>query len=184
MNLRVPLLAALLAATPLLAAPAAAQGTPAAAPRELGAFNSWRAFVHQGSGGRQCYALGAPSGSEPRDIQPGTARRGATHLFITHRPGQNVRNEISVVIGYSFRPNTTATLEVVSQAGTRRFVLYTRDQGAWVQNQAEEAQLIAAMRAGRELRVRGTSARGTNTVDTYQLAGVSGAIDRIAQECR
>lgn len=184
MNRRVSLPVATLAVFAALATAVFAQGAPAAAPRELGTFNSWRAFVHQGPGGRQCYALGAPSASEPRDIQPGTARRGQTHLFITHRPGQNVRNEISVVIGYAFRPNTTATLEVVSQAGTRRFALYTRDQGAWVQNAAEEAQLIAAMRTGRELRVRGTSARGTNTVDTYPLAGVSGALDRVAQECR
>jgi hypothetical protein len=151
---------------------------------ELGTFNAWRAIAFEGQGGKQCYALGTPRASEPRAIQPGTDRRGATNVFITFRPRQNVRNEVSVVIGYDFRPNSNATIEVVAARGTRRFSLFTRAQGAWLQNAAEEAQLIEALRAGREFRVRGTSARGTNTVDTYSLEGISAALDRAQRECR
>jgi hypothetical protein len=167
-----------------LFAPVPVLGQTQPAPTLLGEFGAWRAISFQGQGGKQCYALGTPQTSEPRDIQPGTARRGATNLFITHRPGQNVRNEISVVIGYIFRPNSNATIEVVAQGNTRRFTLFTRDQGAWLQNAAEEAQLVQAMRSGRELVVRGTSQRGTNTVDRYPLNGVSAALDRVTQECR
>lgn len=172
------------AAAILLSAPVAALAQAQPAPTLLGEFGAWRAISFQAQGGKQCYALGTPQTSEPRDIQPGTARRGATNVFITHRPGQNVRNEISVVIGYPFRQDSNATIEVVSQGNTRRFTLFTRDQGAWLQNAAEEAQLVQAMRSGRELVVRGTSQRGTNTVDRYPLNGISAALDRVTQECR
>lgn len=164
--------------------PAAAQRTAQQGATELGTFGAWRAISFDGQGGKQCYALGTPRQSEPRNIQPGTDRRGATNVFITFRPRQNVRNEISVVIGYDFRANSNATIEVVASRGTRRFSLFTRAQGAWLQNAAEEAQLIEAMRGGRELRVRGTSARGTNTVDTYSLEGITAALDRAQRECR
>lgn len=165
---------------------AAAQAPAAATPTALGEFGAWRAFAHQAGAARQCYVLGTPNASEPRDIQPGTARRDATNIFVTRRMGQNVRNEISLVIGYVFRAGSNATVEVVSQAGTRRFTLFTRERGAWLQNAAEEDQVVQAMRGGRELVVRGTSQRGTATVDRYPLAGVAAALDRIAQapQCR
>jgi hypothetical protein len=173
------------------AAPAVAQQQPAQPARpsqpgvtELGTFNTWRAISAQNQGNRQCYALGTPTRSEPRDIQPGTSRRNATNMFITFRPRQNVRNEISVIIGYDFRAGSNATIEVVASGGTRRFSLFTRGQGAWLQNAAEEAALIEALRRGREFRVRGTSQRGTNTTDIYSLEGISAALDRAAQECR
>lgn len=184
MTKRLTLLIAALVAVWPVAGQAQQRGAQPTAPTALGDFGAWRAFAFQGPNGKQCYALGTPQSSEPRDIQPGTARRGSTNLFITHRPGQNVRNEISVMIGYAFKANSNATIEVVSSAGTRRFTLFTRDQGAWLQNAAEEAQLVEAMRRGREMRVRGTSQRDTNTTDVYSLNGISQAVDRISQECR
>jgi hypothetical protein len=160
----------------------AATATPS--PTKLGDFGNWTAYSVQAGGARQCYVLGTPQASEPRDIQPGSNRRGATNLFITHRPGQNVRNEVSIMIGYVFRANANASIEVVGPQGTRRFPLFTREQGAWLQNAAEEAQFVEAVRRGREMVVRGTSQRGTATVDRYSLNQIAGALDRIAQDCR
>lgn len=167
--------------------PASAQqrpATPAPTPTKLGDFGGWAAYSVQAAGARQCYVLGAPQASEPRDIQPGSNRRGTTNLFITHRPGQNVRNEVSIMIGYVFRANANASIEVIGAQGTRRFPLFTRDQGAWLQNAAEEAQFVEAIRRGREMVVRGTSQRGTATVDRYSLNQIAGALDRITQDCR
>lgn len=179
------LLACVAIATPALAQTQRPQ-TPSAtvAPVELGRFGSWVAYSFQGAGGRQCYALGSPQSSEPKDIQPGTARRNATNLFVTHRPGQNVRNEVSIVIGYVFKDKSNASVEVVSQGQPRRFSLFTRDQGAWLQNAAEESQFVEALRKGRELKVHGVSQRGTATTDTYALTGIAQALDRIGQECK
>lgn len=179
----------ILAALLVAALPAAAQQpAPAQAPQptELRRSGNWIAYSLRSQGSQQpqqCYVVGTPRASEPRGIQPGTDRRGRTYIFIANRPGQNVRNEISIMIGYTFRTNANATVEIQAGNATRRFSLFTRDQGAWIQNAAEEATFVTELRRGRELRVRGTSQRGTATTDVYSLEGIAQVLDSI-QNCR
>lgn len=158
--------------------------SPAASPVELGKFSGWTAYALQQGAARECYVVGSPQKSEPKDIQPGTSRRDATMLFIAHRPAQNVHNELFVQIGYGLKDKGDSAVEIVSQAGNRRFALFTKEKGAWLTNAAEEGQFVDAARKGREIKVHGVSARGTKTVDTYSLAGISAALDRIGQECK
>jgi hypothetical protein len=141
----------------------------------LGQFRDWGAYVAEGSGGKVCYALSQPKSMEPRNVN-----RDPVYFFVTSRPGQGVKNEVSVVIGYPFRADSRAS----AQIGSDTFTLFTKDDGAWVENAAEEARLVSAMRAGATMVVKGTSQRGTDTSDTYSLSGISAALDRIAQECR
>ena len=54
---------------------------------------------------------------------------------------------------------------------------------AWVRHHDDEARLIDAMRGSSTLVVTGTSARGSTTKDTYSLAGLGDALDRIHQAC-
>ena len=44
--------------------------------------------------------------------------------------------------------------------------------------------MIDAMRAGETAVVKGVSAKGTQSSDTFALKGLSQALDRIAQECK
>ena len=88
--------------------------------------------------------------------------------------------QFKIIIGYSFRPNSEANVEV----GSAKFPMYTQNDGAWIKNAAEETRLIEAMRKGSDLVVRGTSARGTDTIDRYSLKGLAQALDRAAQECK
>jgi len=163
-------------AQPRPAAPAAPAG-----PVELVRSGDWAAYsVTDAQRNRSCYALATPRTADPA-VGP---RRDPTNMFITARPRQNVRNEISIVIGYVFQPNSAANIEVVASAGNQRFAMITRDRAAWVENPAQETQMIAAMRAGRELIVRGTSSRGTATTDRYSLTGLGAVLDRIAADCR
>ncbi len=55
----------------------------------------------------------------------------------------------------------------------QEFSLFTKDDGAWVESPADEAQLVAAMRAGSRMTVKGQSARGTETTYTFSLSGVT-----------
>jgi invasion protein IalB len=99
---------------------------------------------------------------------------------VSTRPGENVKNEVSVIIGYPFKTSTDATAEV----GTASFAMYTQNDGAWIKNIAEEARMIDAMRKNAELTVKGTSGRGTQSVDQYSLKGLAQALDKIEQECK
>jgi invasion protein IalB len=91
-----------------------------------------------------------------------------------------VKDEISVVIGYGFKPNTDANLEISGA----QYAMYTQADGAWVKNAAEEPRLIETMRKAADLTVKGTSARGTATIDVFSLKGLDQALNRVGQECK
>ncbi len=40
------------------------------------------------------------------------------------------------------------------------------------------------MRKGADLIIKGTSAKGTSSADTYSLRGLPQALERVSQECR
>ena len=62
--------------------------------------------------------------------------------------------------------------------------MYTQNDGAWVKNAAEEAQMIEAMRKGADLVIKSESALGTKTTDTYSLKGIAQALEKVAEECK
>lgn len=163
-----------------LAAVAFALGTTGAAaqsatPTPLGQFNDWSAYSAENEGKKVCYIL-----SQPQKTAPEGVNRDPIYFFVTSRPGQDVKNEISVIMGYPLQPDSTPTAGVDGEA----FKLFAKNDSAWVANAAEEQRLVGAMRAGIEMVVKGTSTRGTDTTDTYSLSGVTAALDRIAKECQ
>ncbi len=146
----------------------------AQAPNRIGSFRDWSAYAFSDQRGKVCYAA-----SQPKTQLPAGANRDPAYFMVTNRPGENVRNEVSIIIGYPFREGSKVTADVDGRA----FSMFTKDDGAWVENAAEETALIAAMRDGRTMTIKGTSRRGTDTTDTYSLSGVSAALDAIGKEC-
>ena len=161
---------------------AAAATEPAAAavggakPTLLGQYGDWGAYTASPGGKKICFAIAKPATSETSPPKP----RNPSYMFISSRPAEKVSNEISIIIGYPFKPNADATIEV----GTTSFALYTQQDGAWIKNATEETQLIEAMRVGQNAVIKGVSAKGTRTTDTFSLRGLAQALDRTDQECK
>src|SRR5215813_3553864 len=106
------------------------------------------------SGGKKiCYALAKPSSSA---TEPANRPRDPAYTFVATRPTENVRNEISIVVGYPFKPGYEANADI----GSNKYALYTQNDGAWVKNPAEEARMVDAMRKGSDMIVTGESGRG------------------------
>ena len=62
--------------------------------------------------------------------------------------------------------------------------MFTDKDSAWIENPAQETDLIEAMQKGNPHdRGQGTSRRGTVSTDTYSLSGITAALDAIAKEC-
>lgn len=159
------------------AAMLAAMGTEAAAQKRdlIGSYRDWDAFTGEDSRGNKiCYMI-----SVPKDTNPKNVNRGDIYVTVTHRPRAEVRNEVSIIVGYPLRVNT----EVTGSIGNRRFDFFTEGDGAWLRTTREDAEFVAAMRAGSSLVVRGTSQRGTNTRDRYSLIGFTVAHQAITQNC-
>jgi hypothetical protein len=164
------------------AAPAAPTTTAAAPagdtqPTLLGQYGDWGAYWAMPNGRKVCFSIAKPKTSA---TNPAGRKRDPAYVFISTRPSENVRNEVSVIIGYPFKDKTDATAEI----GADKFAMYTLNDGAWIKNVAEEARMVDAMRKGSDLTVKGVSGHGTESTDTYSLKGLSQAVDRTAQECK
>jgi invasion protein IalB len=143
----------------------------------LGQFGDWGAYKASPGGKEVCFALSKPTSAV---TDPAGRNRDPSYAFISTRPSEKVKNEVSVIVGYPQKPNVDATATI----GTANYVMYTQNDGAWVKNAAEEAQMVDAMRKGSDLVIKSQSTRGTKTTDTYSLKGVSEALDKVAAECK
>ena len=180
------------AATPQPQTPAAAPQKPAAVPAKpaataaaagdaqptlLGQYGDWGAYTASPGGNKVCFALAKPKTTK---TEPEGRKRDPSYVFVSTRPADKVKNEVSVIIGYPFKTNSDATAEI----GTTKFAMYTKDDGAWIKNAAEETRMIDAMRKGADLTVKGTSGRLTQSTDQYSLKGLAQALDKVEQECK
>src|SRR5690242_9989299 len=158
------------------ASPAAA-AAGGAEPQLIGQFGTWGAYSATPGGKRVCFALAKPSASK---TNPPNRPRDPAYAFVSTRPGEKVINEVSIMIGYQLKPGSESTLEV----GGASYAMYTQGDGLWIKNAAEEERMVDAMRKAADVTVKGISAKGTETTDTFSLKGLSQALDRIAQDCR
>jgi invasion protein IalB len=146
-------------------------------PTLLGSYGDWGAYSATPAGKKVCFALSKPKSST---TNPPGRKRDPAYLFVSTRPAENVRNEVSVIIGYPFKEASDATAEI----GTAKFAMYTQKDGAWIKNMAEEARMLDAMRKGSDITVKGTSARGTSSTDQFSLKGLAQALERAEQACK
>jgi hypothetical protein len=176
------------AAKPAAAAKTAAKpdskpASPAAAvaggaePTLIGQFGTWGAYSAAPNGKKVCFALAKPSSSK---TNPPNRPRDPAYAFVSTRPAEKVNNEVSVMIGYALKPGSESSVEV----GGAAFAMYTQGDGLWIKNAAEEERMVEAMRKSADLVVKGVSAKGTETTDTFSLKGLAQALDRISQDCR
>jgi hypothetical protein len=95
-------------------------------------------------------------------------------LFVSSRPTEGVRNEISFVMNFDLKED----VEHQAIIGTERFALVAKGQNMWLKNPAEEPRMLDALRKGAGLEIKGTSKRGNPTSDKYSLAGMNQTVKR------
>lgn len=144
-------------------------------PEQLGSYGDWGAYAAAGKD-KTCYALGSPKERQPKAKMKDTQ----AFIFISTRPGEGVRNEVAINLGYATKDGGAATADVDDD----KFELVTKGMNAWVKNPAKEKEFVEALRTGSKLSVKAASAKGATTVDSYSLKGLSDALARVAQECK
>ena len=77
--------------------------TEAAKPNLIGSFGDWNVFVSQAGKGRICYVLAQPKSREPENLN-----RDPGYAFISDRPAEGVRNEVSFIMGFDVAGGATA----------------------------------------------------------------------------
>ncbi len=146
-----------------------------AKPVPIATFGDWGAFVAKIGKDKTCYAL-----ASPKDRMPAGLQRDPAYVFISSRPAENVRNEVSIIMGFAMKDGAPARADI----GNAGFDLIAKGANAWVKNPAEEGQFIEAMKKNGKLVVKAASVKGNTTTDSYSLAGFSQTLDRVLKECQ
>ncbi|MCM2475326.1 hypothetical protein HGO38_17740 [Rhizobium sp. CG5] len=142
----------------------------AQSPTRIEQFKAWGAYSYKATSGTVCYVLSVPTGKEPPSVN-----HGDIFFIVSQRPGQNISYEPQAMMGYTLKDASKVNVDIDGKI----FVMFTKETAAWVENAAEEPALVAAMKSGKAMTVRATSARGTPTSYTYSLAGISAALKQI-----
>ena len=101
------------------------------APTPLQTFERWATYTYNNAGAKVCYAATQPSETQPQGVN-----RDPVFMFITNRPKEGVKHEVSVIAGYPYKEGSKTTVKI----GDATFSMYTKDQGAWVENAAPSGQ--------------------------------------------
>lgn len=164
-------------------------------PALIGSYGDWKVY-HSASGkAKICYLLAEPKKRDPQD-----SKREKAYAFISDRPSEHVRNEVSFVMGFEVataadlkdrkkdkkpRKHDTddASVDPKAAIGDAEFDLAPKGSDLWVKNPAEESKVIGQMRDGVNLVIKAAGKRGGDTTDTYSLSGFSQAIDKAQKDC-
>ncbi len=193
-------LALLALAAPALGAPAKKpeKDTPAGKPALVATYGDWSVFQSHAGKSRICYTL-----AQPKDRAPADLKRDPGYAFISERPGEGVRNEVSFIMGFEVagapeadakdknkekkkpdaKKSKSDAVSPTATIGETEFELLPKGSNLWVKNAARESQLIDEMRKGTQIKIKAASKKGGVTLDTYSLVGFSQAIDRALKDC-
>ena len=170
-------LAALVAMAALVPATGQAQRAGAAQGQAmlLETAGKWQAFSSQQGRSKICYALSKAETRAPANLKDVDGL-----FFVSTRPAEGVRNEISFVMNFDLKED----VEHQALIGNDKFALVAKSQNLWLKNPAEEGRMLEALRRGASLEVKGTSRRGNPTSDRYSLGGLTQALARAEAACK
>src|SRR5271165_3659353 len=76
----------------------------ASKPALVATFGDWNVFVGEAGKGRICYTL-----AQPKSRDPASLKRDPGYAFISDRPAEGVRNEVSFIMGFDVAGGADAT---------------------------------------------------------------------------
>jgi hypothetical protein len=142
--------------------------------KSIGKFKDWESFVLLNEGVKTCFAQSVPVVRAPKKL-----KRAASRLFVSFRPSENIKNEISVTNGYEFKLKTP----VAAKSGKKSYDLFSKGRFAWVVEREDETKLISTMRQASRLMIVGNSAEGAQTTDHYSMMGFTKAFNSAKKNC-
>ena len=143
---------------------------------QLAKSGRWTAYKMVEGGETYCYMQTTPISSTGA-----YDKRGAVNLLITHIPHLKSTNIIEFQAGYPFH----AKKEVFVTVGKKKHILFTDGEGAWCAPDGISDKNLTTdiLRQPGTLQMFGTSRKGTETKDTYSLAGAMVVYGAICKAC-
>ena len=166
---RAALAAGMLVLTALAAAPAFAQSV-----KQIGSFHDWSAYSAASASGQICFAV-----AKPTEVTPSPGGYTQAYLYLSHRPAEQVSDELNLVAGFTMASDQPVTLTVAGQS----FPLFAQADSAWLKDPTRNDELAGVMRAGTTAIIDATSDKGIKVRETFSLAGATAASKAIGAGC-
>jgi len=142
--------------------------------KSIGKFKDWESFVLSTNGNKICYAQSIPVVRAPKKL-----KRDPSRLFVSFRPDENIKNEISVTNGYEFKLKAP----VIAKSGKKSYDLFSKGRFAWVVDNEDEIKLIVTMKKASRLMIVGNTDKDDQTTDHYSMMGFTKAYNAAKKSC-
>ena len=142
--------------------------------KSIGKFKDWESFILSKEGNKICFAQSIPIIRAPKKL-----KRDPSRLFVSFRPNENIKNEISVTNGYEFKLKAP----VAAKSGKKSYDLFSKGKFAWVVDNKDETKLIVTMKKASRLMIIGNTNKGDQTTDHYSMMGFTKAYNTAKKSC-
>jgi len=150
-----------------------ASGAIANTPKSSGKYKNWESFILTTDKGKICFAQ-----TKPVKRAPAAIKRNESRIFVTFRPNENVKDEISVTSGHTYKNST-----VSAKSGKSNYSFFSQGNFAWLLDENEEKKFIKLMKRATDLMIKGKTKDGAETTDHYSMMGFTKAYNTAKKTC-
>ena len=143
--------------------------------KKIGKYKDWETMVFLEPTGKVCFAQSSPVLQAPK------SNIRDAKLFVTFRPGEKIKDEISASPGYEFNKDNS----VIASSGKNKIKFDIVQQGfAWIADNKVEKKMVKVMKKGSRIMITGYNQKGSQTIDHYSLLGFTKAYNSAKSSCR
>ena len=141
--------------------------------KKIGKFKDWEVIQVLDTGGKICFAQTIPT-----KRAPGAIKREQSKLFVTFRPSENIKDEVSITSGHDYKSST-----VTASSGKKRYSFFSQKNFAWLLDDQEEKNFITLMKRATDLVINARTIKGAETTDHYSMMGFTKAYNTAKNTC-
>ena len=143
------------------------------APKSTGKYKNWESFTAETDKGKICFAQTVPTKRAPASI-----KRNKSKLFVTFRPTENIKDEVSITSGHDYKSST-----VTASSGKRKYSFFSQKSFAWLLDDQEEKGFIKLMKKATNVIIKARTTNGAETTDHYSMMGFTKAYNTAKKTC-
>ena len=142
-------------------------------PKSTGKYKNWESFTVETDKGKICFAQTVPTKRAPASIQ-----REKSKIFVTFRPSESIKDEVSLTSGHDYKSST-----VTASSGKKRYSFFSQKNFAWLLDDQEEKNFIKLMAKATNLIIKARTTKGAETTDHYSMMGFTKAYNTAKKTC-
>ena len=135
-------------------------------------FKNWTVYTTTLQGKKACYIASFPKS------KTGNYKRRDDPYFLVTKISDDIF-EVSTSSGYAYKTGSDVKVDIEGN----KFNMFTKGELAWAPDGVQDKKMTSLMQKKNNMTVRGTSLKGTYSIDKYSLSGFTAAYNRMKKLC-